>query len=309
MSVAVVADNLSREFGEFKAVDQVSFEVPTGQIFGFLGSNGAGKTTTIRMLCGIIAPTSGSGRVLGMDIVEERDKIKEKIGYMSQKFSLYEDLTVRENLSFFAGMYSFDGSRKRRIDDVLESTGLSDIASTVTADLPLGIKQRLAFASATLHKPPILFLDEPTAGVDPHGRREFWDLIHAVASEGVTVFVTTHYMDEAEYCHRITLMHKGQLRATGTPAELKRDFMSGYMLELTCDDPAKALGKIRSADIGETALFANKIHLNVMDEASGKQEAAETLAQAGVRLIAAETVTPSLEDVFISVLSREAEQA
>ena len=303
MSYAVVSDGLTKRFGDFTAVDNVSFEVPTGEIFGFLGSNGAGKTTTIRMLCGIIAPSEGSGTVLGMDIVGQRHQIKENIGYMSQRFSLYNDLTVRENLEFFAGMYSFEGNRAAKIDEALEAIGLTDRAGLVTADLPFGTKQRLAFASAMLHRPRIVFLDEPTAGVDPRGRRKFWGLIHRIASEGVTVFVTTHYMDEAEYCHRITMMDHGKLRAVGTPAEMKRDIMKGTMLEISCDDPAAALGLIKDARLGETALFANKIHLNVSDEAAGRKAVADILVAANIGLENVETVAPSLEDVFISVLS------
>jgi len=309
MNYAVVADNLTKRIGDFTAVDSISFEVPEGEIFGFLGSNGAGKTTTIRMLCGIIEPTEGSGSILGMDIVRHRNEIKEKIGYMSQKFSLYNDLTVRENLEFFAGMYAIEGRRSHRIDEALETTGLVKRANTVTGDLPFGIKQRLAFASSMLHRPRILFLDEPTAGVDPRGRREFWDLIHQVASEGVTIFVTTHYMDEAEYCHRITLMHRGQLRATGSPAEMKRDVMKGAMLEISADNPPAALGALKAAGLGETAFFANKIHLRVDEEAAGREAAAAVLAGAGIELLSVQRIAPSLEDVFISVLSDEGEGA
>jgi ABC-2 type transport system ATP-binding protein len=308
MNFAVVADSLTKRYGDFAAVDNVSFQVPVGEIFGFLGSNGAGKTTTIRMLCGIIEPSAGKGTVLDMDIVEQRNEIKEKIGYMSQKFSLYNDLTVRENLEFFAGMYSFNGSRSARIDESLEATGLTGRQKSVTGSLPFGLKQRLAFASAMLHRPQIVFLDEPTAGVDPGGRREFWDIIHRVALEGVTVFVTTHYMDEAEYCNRVTLMHNGRLRATGTPAQLKRDVMKGVMLEVDCSDPATAIGLLKKARIGETVLFANKIHVNVRDEESGGCAIREILGGSDIRVRGVERVSPSLEDVFISVLSGEAEQ-
>ena len=308
MKHAVVAENLTKEIGDFTAVDHVSFSVPVGEIFGFLGSNGAGKTTTIRMLCGIIEPTEGRATVLDMDVVRQRNDIKQQIGYMSQKFSLYNDLTIRENLEFFAGMYTGRGKRRGRIREAIEATGLTDREKTITGALPFGIKQRLALASAMLHHPEILFLDEPTAGVDPRGRREFWDLIHRVAADGVTVFVTTHYMDEAEYCHRITLMHKGSLRAVGSPAEMKRDIMKGAMLEINSDDPARALGALKAARIGETALFANRIHLNVSDEESGRERAASALSGAGIHLLSIDRVAPSLEDVFISVLSDEGEQ-
>ena len=302
---AVVAENLTKRIGDFTAVDSVSFKVSEGEIFGFLGSNGAGKTTTIRMLCGIIAPTEGRGTVLGMDIARDRNAIKEKIGYMSQKFSLYSDLTVRENLEFFAGMYAIDGRRSTRIDEALETTNLTRRANTLTSALPFGHKQRLAFASAMLHRPRIVFLDEPTAGVDPTGRRQFWELIHNVASQGITVFVTTHYMDEAEYCHRITLMHKGRLRAVGSPAELKREVMRGAMLEIACDNPAGALGVLKREALGDTALFASKIHLHVTDEDSGRRAVEQVLDSQGIRIHGIERVAPSLEDVFISVLSGE----
>ena len=308
MNHAVVAENLTKKIGVFTAVDHVSFSVPVGEIFGFLGSNGAGKTTTIRMLCGIIEPSEGNATVLGMDVVRRRNDIKQQIGYMSQKFSLYNDLTVRENLEFFAGMYSSKGKRRGRIREAIEATGLTDREKTVTGSLPFGIKQRLALASAMLHHPKILFLDEPTAGVDPRGRREFWDLIHRVAAEGVTVFVTTHYMDEAEYCHRITLMHQGRLRAVGSPAEMKRDIMKGAMLEINSDNPARALGVLKAAGIGETALFANRVHLNVREEESGRERAASVLSLEGIQIFAIDRVAPSLEDVFISVLSDEREQ-
>jgi ABC-2 type transport system ATP-binding protein len=308
MNYAVVAENLTKKIGGFTAVDNISFSVPVGEIFGFLGSNGAGKTTTIRMLCGIIEPTGGSANVLGLDIVRDRNAIKEQIGYMSQKFSLYNDLTVRENLEFFAGMYNSKGNRRERINEALETTGLVKRARAITGSLPFGIKQRLAFASAMLHRPRIVFLDEPTAGVDPRGRREFWDLIHRVASEGVTVFVTTHYMDEAEYCHRVTLMHKGQLRAVGSPAELKRSTMKGAMLEISCDNPAGAIGLLKAAGIGETALFANKIHINVREESAGREHIARLLAERKIAVDGIEHVAPTLEDVFISVLSEEGER-
>lgn len=304
MSLAVVAEGLTKRIGDFTAVDSVSFSVPEGQIYGFLGSNGAGKTTTIRMLCGIILPTEGAGSILGMDIVRQRDEIKENIGYMSQKFSLYEDLTVKENLEFFAGMYRIRGRRSERIKEALESTDLSDRAETITSELPHGLKQRLALASANLHKPRILFLDEPTAGVDPAARREFWKLINELSSEGITVFVTTHYMDEAEHCHQIALLHEGRIRAGGSPTELKQDVMEGFILEILCNDPAGGIGALRRAGLGETALFANAIHLNVADLSTGTTRAKEILASEDIEVHSMENVSASLEDVFLSVLSR-----
>lgn len=302
MSATVTAEKLTKKIGNFTAVDGVTFHVEQGEIFGFLGSNGAGKTTTIRMLCGIIPPTSGTGTILGMDIVADRNRIKHSIGYMSQKFSLYEDLTIRENLQFFSGMYGVGKESATRITDALEKTGLVNRAKDITSSLPFGIKQRLALASALLHQPKILFLDEPTAGVDPQGRRHFWNLINELAAAGVTVFVTTHYMDEAEYCNRIALLDRGQLKALGSPASLKRERMHGAILEVKSNDTAATMSALKKAGIGQAALFANAVHLNVVEAAEGKREATSVLKERGIGIDSIEVVTPSLEDVFISVL-------
>ncbi|MCE5269994.1 ABC transporter ATP-binding protein [bacterium] len=221
----VVARGLSRAFGAFKAVDSIDFTVCRGEIFGFLGANGAGKTTTIRILCGLLSPTGGSCTVGGIDVGRDPEGVKQRIGYMSQKFSLYEDLTVAENLEFFGGVYGLDNSRLRqRRDEILGRLHLSDMRDRRTAQLPLGWKQRLALASAVIHEPGIVFLDEPTGGVDPISRRNFWAMIHEMAAGGVTVFVTTHYMDEAEYCDRISIMDSGRIIALGSPAELKQQY-------------------------------------------------------------------------------------
>ncbi len=221
-SIAVRTRALTRKFGAFTAVDSLDLEVHEGEIFGFLGANGAGKTTTIKILCGLLLPTSGTGTVAGFDILTQSEDIKRSIGYMSQKFSLYDDLSVRENLEFYAGLYGMGPGRlARRLDDLVPRLQLADHLDKVTASLPMGWKQRVAVAAATVHDPAIVFLDEPTGGVDPVSRRAFWGLIDGLARSGKTVFVTTHYMDEAEYCHRISVMNAGRIIALGSPADLK----------------------------------------------------------------------------------------
>ncbi len=223
--ISVFVDQLTRTFGDFVAVDHVSFQVHRGEIFGFLGANGAGKTTTIRMLCGLLLPTSGSAQVAGYDIYRQADQIKQNIGYMSQKFSLYEDLTVAENLEFYAGIYGLNRYQRKMVQNqVIESIGLSEHLNKLTRDIPLGWKQRLALSCAVMHRPQILFLDEPTGGVDPISRRSFWSLIYDLAAEGTTIFVTTHYMDEAEYCNRLSIMHDGKIIAIGSPEQLKQRY-------------------------------------------------------------------------------------
>jgi ABC-2 type transport system ATP-binding protein len=230
---SVEVENLTRRFGTFTAVDGVSFNVRPGEIFGFLGANGAGKTTTIRMLCGLLLPTSGRGTVGGFDIVTESESIKAHIGYMSQKFSLYEDLTVAENLQFYGGIYGLSGRRFREaLRRTAAFTGLNGLADRMTRDIPLGWKQRLALTLSLLHEPRVLFLDEPTAGVDPVSRRDFWRLIYGLADRGTTVFVTTHYMDEAEYCSRLSIMHDGRIAADGSPLALKDRFGKETMEEV-----------------------------------------------------------------------------
>jgi ABC-2 type transport system ATP-binding protein len=223
--IAVKTEQLTRKFGKFTAVDQVSIEVSQGEIFGFLGANGAGKTTMIRMLCGLLLPSSGSGQVAGYDIYKQSEKIKQNIGYMSQKFSLYNDLTIAENIEFYGGIYNLNNELIQvRKASLLADVGLVKIADKLTQDLPLGFKQRLALGCALLHDPPILFLDEPTSGVDPVARRAFWNLIYDTAAKGKTIFVTTHFMDEAEYCNRLSIMRNGKIIALGTPGELRVNY-------------------------------------------------------------------------------------
>ena len=233
MQNVIEVDNLTRKFGTFTAVDEITFTVGKGEIFGFLGANGAGKTTAIRMLCGLLAPSSGNAEVAGFDVYRETEKIKLNIGYMSQKFSLFEDLTVLENLQFYAGIYQIPAKQvKAKALQLIDKLNLNDYRNKLIKGLPLGFKQKLAFSAAVIHDPRIVFLDEPTGGVDPAVRRTFWDLIYETAQKGITVFVTTHYMDEAEYCDRISMMVNGKIEALGTPAELKRDFGCDSMYDV-----------------------------------------------------------------------------
>ena len=300
-SVAVVAEGLTKKFGDFTAVDRVSFRVRTGEIFGFLGPNGAGKTTTIRMLTGLLPPTAGRGAVAGFEVGSERKAIKRHIGYMSQLFSLYADLTVAENIAFFSRLYGVAGERREeRREWVLEMAGLGEHASRLTGELPLGWKQRLALGCAVLHEPPILFLDEPTSGVDPVSRRSVWDLIHSLSREGTTVFVTTHYMEEAEYCGRLALMNRGRLIALDTPAAL-REGMEEPILELRVDDGPRAVEAIREAPaVLEAAMFGRAVHVTVRDVDRARPAIEEALSEGGVGLRGLETVPPSLEDVFVA---------
>ena len=301
---AVVVENLERRFGTFMAVDRVSFQVNRGEIYGFLGPNGAGKSTTIRMLCGILSPTGGSGTVAGFDIRSQPEQIKAHVGYMSQKFSLYEDLTVDENIDFYSGIYRIPAKQKaQRKQWVLEMAGLTEHRNRLTALLPSGWKQRLALGCAILHKPPIIFLDEPTSGVDPISRRRFWELIYQMAGEGMTVFVTTHYMDEAEYCDRLALIYRGELIAQGTPESLKREAMKDDVLEVLCDRPADALEAVRNlAGIHEASLFGNSLYLVTPDADRAMVEVNRQLTDGGYHVSQIERIPPSLEDVFVSLI-------
>jgi ABC-2 type transport system ATP-binding protein len=232
-SAIISVRDLTKRFGSFTAVDSISFDVWRGEIFGFLGANGAGKTTAMRMLCGLSRPTSGSGEVVGCDILHQSEQIKRHIGYMSQRFSLYDDLTAMENIHLYGGIYSLSKEQiVRRADAIFDRLDFRSEANTLVGDLPLGWKQKLAFSVATLHRPQVVFLDEPTGGVDPLTRRQFWELIYEAAAAGTTIFVTTHYMDEAEYCSRVSIMVDGQIRALGTPAELKKEFAAESMDEV-----------------------------------------------------------------------------
>lgn len=305
--ITVYARDLTKVFGSFVAVDHVSFEVPKGEIFGFLGPNGAGKTTTIKILCGLLMPSSGEARVAGWDVATHPEEIKRHIGYMSQKFSLYEDLTVGENLNFFGGVYGLGPRRQAKQEAlVLEMAGLTGKERLLTRDLPLGWKQRLALGCAVLHEPPILFLDEPTSGVDPLSRRSFWELIHNMSAEGVTVFVSTHYMEEAEYCNRLTLMNRGRIIALGTPGELKTQQMEASVLDLECNDFMRAAELLEKEPLfTEAAVFGTLVHLVTLNPEEAMERAREVLSEAGISISRLEVITPSLEDVFVTLTAAD----
>jgi ABC-2 type transport system ATP-binding protein len=309
---AIVVESLGRRFGDFVAVRDVSFHVEKGEIFGYLGANGAGKSTTIRMLSGLLAPSSGRAVVAGHDIATAPEKVKASIGYMSQKFSLYLDLSVRENLEFFGGIYGAWGrALGRRIDETLESVDMRHLADTSTGALPGGLRQRLALGSALFHRPPIVFLDEPTAGVDPASRRDFWKLIRTIAASGTTVFVTTHYMDEAEYCARIGLMVAGRLVALDTPAALKAQWVPGRIVRLEGEGLLPKLGAVRTLPgVVEAQSFGTGLHVR-FDPAATHDDAivAEVGALPGVRVRAASPVEATLEDVFLAAADERAERA
>jgi ABC-2 type transport system ATP-binding protein len=307
VSAAVVLERLSKSFGAFRAVDDVSFEVQEGEVFGFLGANGAGKSTTIRMLCGLLRPSSGTARVLGIDVAREPEEVKRRIGYMSQRFSLYEELTVLDNLRFFGGVYGLRGERAREREAwAIEMAGLSGMEKRRTRELASGWKQRLALASAVLHEPRVVFLDEPTSGVDPLSRRRFWRLIGEMAREGVTVFVTTHYLDEAEHCDRLALIHAGRLVALGTVAELKDVFRDRAVLEVSAPSVGEALDVLSRASWAlDTSVFGDRLHVVVDDAASGEALVREALASHGIAPVAVAPVLPTIEDVFIHHVSED----
>lgn len=303
-SYAVEAIGLTRKFGDFTAVDGVSFQVERGEVFAFLGPNGCGKTTTIRMLCGIIAPTAGTGRVAGYDIQTQPDLVKEQIGYMSQKFSLYEDLTVRENLEFYAGVYRVpEPLKQRRIEQLITMAGLQGRQGELTSNLSGGWRQRLALGCSIVHNPPILFLDEPTAGVDPASRREFWDMIYDLSEAGVTVFVTTHYMDEAEHAHRVTLMLAGRLIACRGPDELKAAAEPGSLLEVDCEPVMPALELlVGMVGVRDVAVYGSLLHATVEPSPERARELRGALEARGITVRSIEPIRPSLEDVFIAAV-------
>jgi drug efflux transport system ATP-binding protein len=300
---SVVIENLVKRFGDFVAVNGISLETLAGEIFGFLGPNGAGKSTTIRMLCGLLTPTSGCARVAGYDVSREPELVRQSIGYMSQKFSLYNDLRVIENIRLFAGLYNVPADKlQERIAWALEMANLEGQEHLITGTLPGGWKQRLALGCAVLHKPPILFLDEPTSGVDPISRRQFWDLIHQMSDEGVTVFVTTHYMEEAEYCNRLALIDRGRMVALGTPSELKQRSMKGELLLVECEPLGRAVEVLQSAPgVLDAAVFGNALHLVVQEAASAIPQLRTYLVEQGMTVHHMEQIRPSLEDVFVAL--------
>jgi ABC-2 type transport system ATP-binding protein len=307
---AIVVEHLSRRFGEFVAVDDVSFDVGRGEVFGFLGANGAGKSTTIRMLCGLLTPTSGRASVDGIDVGRDPEGVKRRIGYMSQRFSLYELLTVDQNIRFFGGLYGLRGSRldaRRRF--ALEMAGLAGRETELARNLSGGWRQRLALGCALLHEPPIVFLDEPTGGVDPVSRRDFWRLIDDLSQHGTTVLVTTHYLDEAERCDRVAIIHAGKLAALGAIAELKASFSTRPIFEIRSPDPVGAMAALdRQTFVEKTSLFGMTVHAVLRDRQTAADDLAQALAAAQVVVTSLQPVQPSLEDVFLDVLDRVQER-
>jgi ABC-2 type transport system ATP-binding protein len=300
--IAVQVTKLRRTFGKFVAVDDIDLTVHKGEIFGFLGPNGAGKSTTIKMLCGLLLPSGGKGTVAGFDVKKESEQIKQNIGYMSQKFSLYDDLTVEENINFYSGIYNVPKWKKEeRKEWVLEMAELKDKRDTLTQTLPGGYKQRLALGCAILHEPPIIFLDEPTSGVDPLSRRNFWNMIYQMAQEGITVFVTTHYMDEADYCDRLALIYRGKIIAEGTPHELREVFMKRDVLEIEASPFVEAMEILHDKGI-ETAIFGTLLHATVDNAVSSIPHIREVLENEGIKVSRVEEISPSLEDVFVTLI-------
>ncbi|OGU36194.1 MAG: multidrug ABC transporter ATP-binding protein [Ignavibacteria bacterium GWB2_35_6b] len=308
---SIEVNNLTKIFGKFVSVDNISFNVKQGEIFGFLGSNGAGKSTTIRMLCGILEPTSGDALVSEYSVMKEPDKVKQNIGYMSQRFSLYNDLTVEENINFFGGVYGLEGKKfLERKDWVLNIANLKGKEKILTGSLPGGIKQRLALGTAVIHRPGIVFLDEPTSGVDPISRRGFWELINDLSDEGTTVFVTTHYLEEAEFCNNILLIDAGKLIAEGNSKELKTKYLSGSILEIECENVVVALDILQQQDfVDETSIFGNNIHININEKYKNEEMIKNILTgQNSIAVHKINKIVPTLEDVFIHLLEKNKKQ-
>ncbi len=306
----IEVENLTKRFGDFFAVDHINFEVKQGEIFGFLGANGAGKSTTIRMLCGLLSSTEGTARVGGFDINTQPNKVKESIGYMSQKFSLYEDITVEENIDFFGRVYGLSNNELAdRKKWVLNIANLHGRENSITKTLSGGWKQRLALGCAVIHRPRIVFLDEPTSGVDPVMRRRFWELINDLSADGVTVLVTTHFLEEAEYCNDIILINAGKIIAGGSPKELKENYIKHPILEVQCSDVVQAMEKIETEPWAvETSVFGSSLHVNVQDETMARERIRTILSENTIQLLNIERITPSLEDVFIYLLEQESKK-
>ena len=302
---AVMARGLTRRFGQFTAVDRVDLNIAKGEIVGFIGPNGAGKSTTLRMLCGLLTPSAGEARVAGYDVGREPEALRQHIGYMSQKFSLYGDLTVRENLRFFGGLYRVSRNEvEARIRAAVEMAGLTGREDALVGTLAGGWKQRLALGCAILHRPPVLFLDEPTSGVEPQARRKFWDLIHELAAQQVAILVSTHYMDEAEYCNRIALIDAGRIVAMGSPGELRRRDLGGTLYELDCGALGAALAALHHAPaVIDAAIFADKLHV-LLSRSSNVEALTALLARHGISCGIAHQIMPSLEDVFVQLVAK-----
>jgi drug efflux transport system ATP-binding protein len=297
----IVVQGLTKRFGDFTAVDHLSFQVQPGEVIGYLGPNGSGKTTTIRMLCGLMKPSEGTAQVMGYDIVHNPEAIKPFIGYMSQKFSLYDDLTVLENLEFYAGVYEIPvHEEKHRIHEILQLAGLEKRTNSPASELSGGWRQRLALGCAMIHKPPLLFLDEPTSGVDPVARREFWDLIYQMAAGGTTVFITTHYMDEAEHCNRVGFMYRGKLLAFDTPKALKTTYLQGAAWDLAANPLLETVERLSTMEgIAQASLHGDMAHVIVKPSGWSPESLTEKLAESGISIAGIETTEPTLEDVFI----------
>ncbi len=305
--VAIRVDNLVKRFGDFVAIDHISFQVERGKIIGFLGPNGAGKSTTIRILCGLLRPTEGRVFVAGIDVARDPESVRQHIGYMSQKFSLYSDLTVLENLQFFGGIYRVPKNLlPERIHFALEMAGLLGRENALVSTLAGGWKQRLGLGCAILHRPPILFLDEPTSGVDPESRRRFWDLIHSLSDANVTIVVSTHYMDEAEYCNEIALIDRGRLLALESPSTLKARNIGGDLLALECDDIGKAIRLLKGhPGVRDVAAFGNRLHIIVDRDKGASSAIANTLAQHTVLVKRLDQIEPTIDDIFVQMVGAE----
>ncbi len=301
---SIEVNNLTKKFGGFTAVDNISFNVKQGEIFGFLGANGAGKSTTIRMLCGILEPSSGDANIGGFSVMKQPDKVKQNIGYMSQKFSLYNDLTVEENINFFGGVYGLYGSDLQiRKEWVLKISNLEGKEKILTGSLPGGIKQRLALGTAVIHQPKIVFLDEPTSGVDPISRRNFWELINELSAQGTTILVTTHYLEEAEFCNNIILINAGQLIAEGSSKELKTNYLKNTILEIECENVVTAMELLEKENfVEETSIFGNRIHIMVNEGYKNEDQIRNYLSRNSIDVGRINKIVPSLEDVFIHLL-------
>ncbi len=311
MTFAVEIDQLVKTFGAFVAVDHISLQVRQGEIFGFLGPNGAGKSTTIRILCGLLAPSGGRASVGGFDVATQPELIRKHIGYMSQRFSLYDDLTVEENIDFFSGVYGVPRERRpERKDFVLGMAGLAERRQTMTRLLAGGWKQRLALGCAILHEPPILFLDEPTSGVDPIARRSFWDLIYELSAARHTIFVTTHYMDEAEYCHRVALMYRGRVIALGPPEDLKQSLQAHALVQLDSSDPLESMRALEGQPgILDVAVFGGGLHVTVDEPEAALDRIRQVLAQKQIEVRRLERIEPAMEDVFVALIEAEERKA
>lgn len=312
MANSIEVKGLTKKFGKFTSVDNISFDVKQGEVFGFLGANGAGKSTTIKMLCAILEPSNGDALVAGYSIKKEPDNVKRNIGYMSQKFSLYSDLTVEENINFFASIYGLEGAKlDERKKWVLKTAGLEDRKDSLTGTLSTGFKQRLALGCAVIHEPKIVFLDEPTGGVDPISRKNFWDLINDLSTNGITVFVTTHYLDEAEFCNRIMMIDAGKIIAGGSPSELKVKYLDNVIFECETSQPDKAINMLDNIGwIKGTAYFGEYIHITLKageaeNAVTRKAEIAGILKDNNIEVIRIERISPSLEDVFVNLLEKE----